>query len=97
MVYLIGWVLMFISACFALRRSGYLFFLIPLIYCAVISVFRGSVGTDTAAYITIFEDLALGEAAPFSEPGFKVLSYVLIAISPDPEIAVKAISVVFLY
>lgn len=78
-----------------LRGVGKISACIVVFYCAIISVFRGSVGTDTYSYLLIFEGVANGEKAPYGEFGFDVLTKIILSLVESPEMAVKAVSLFF--
>lgn len=95
MIYLAGWAGMFFSSFFVSRKLGRRLVYVLLLFLMFVSFFRGMVGTDTANYISIFKNIAIQEPVGFSEIGFIYLSKVLLTLTPDPELAVKSVSVVF--
>lgn len=97
MVYLLGWGVMFISAPLQYVKGGRFFGALSILYCAFLAIFRGDVGTDTAAYIEIFEKTLHGGEAPYGEPGFLWLSKFFLYFSHDAEVAVKLVSLFFFF
>ena len=95
MVYIIGWLSMFVSAFFVSKKLGRFLSYSVLFYCAFIAFFRADVGTDTAAYINIvkmYKDLGV---SPFGEIGFEILLKIISFIVADPVFTVKSVSIVF--
>lgn len=96
MVYIIGWFIMFVSAFLQSNRSvGKFLAGGVLIYCAFIALFRGDVGTDTSAYVSIFDGVLNGEKEPYAEFGFIYLTKIIIFIFSDAVVSVKSISILF--
>ncbi|WP_082877367.1 EpsG family protein [Comamonas thiooxydans] len=96
MIYIIGWFIMFVSAFLQSGKNGGKFLAGGgVLYCAFIALFRGDVGTDTSAYISIFEGVLNGEKEPYAEFGFIYLTKFIIFIFSDPAFSVKSISILF--
>lgn len=96
MIYLLGWMMMLSSTILLSVKNGKILVYFVLLYLVTISFLRGNVGTDTVSYITIFEEIKDLDIAPFDEWGFKLLASLLVSFF-EPELAVKLISVFFLY
>lgn len=97
LIYLIGWIMMFLIAPFQYLKKGVGVFLASIVicYCSFIAFFRGDVGTDTGSYIAIFKNVINGVDAPYAEFGFDFLSKTILFIYPDPIVSVKIISLLF--
>lgn len=78
-----------------LNRGGRFMAGLAIFFCAFIAFFRGNVGTDTSAYISIFEDVANGASAPYVELGFGFLTNSFLFLFSDPELSVKIVSLIF--
>lgn len=90
--------MMFLSAPMQyIRHGGKFFAVIVLFYCAFIAFFRGDIGTDTAAYISVFRGILDGEKAPYAEFGFYWLTTILLFLFNDPDISVKFVSLIFFF
>ncbi|MBE0472010.1 MAG: EpsG family protein [Methyloprofundus sp.] len=97
MIYIFGWATIYFA--FVLQKvskyKGRFFALIVLFIFAMTAFMRGSIGTDTPNY----EQMFLGFANDYSwngqEPGFVLLGWLFVNISPSFEIAVRLISVMF--
>ena len=77
--------------------SGKIWAVVVLCYCAFIAFFRGDVGTDTSAYISIFNNLMNDVEAPYAEVGFNILAECILFIVQDSEVSVKLISIIFYF
>lgn len=66
-----------------------------LAYCCVIAVIRGDVGTDTEQYQNVFAAVAMGNQEWLFEGGFASVATILVTILPTPEMAVRAVSLIF--
>lgn len=97
MVYLFGWFLMFLAAPLQYFKGGRFFAIGVMLYCAFISFFRGNVGTDTATYIRVFEDIKSGISPPYGEPLFLLINKFLIFSASDAAMAVKAVALIFFF
>lgn len=96
MVYIFGWIGMLFSALLLpVRGGGRAFTYFVLFYCLFIAFFRSYSGTDTANYISILDSMLEGKGVAFGEPAFKLLSFFLIYLFNDAELAVRSISLVF--
>ncbi|WP_082893861.1 EpsG family protein [Pseudomonas marginalis] len=95
MIYILGWSILFASF-FLTALSKYkssLFLYLSLICFFLIAFLRGSVGTDTAAYEIILDEISRGLIWTGMEPGFLILSWILVSITGLSSISVRAISV----
>lgn len=88
---------MFLAAPLQYLKGGRFFAIGVMLYCAFISFFRGSVGTDTATYIRVFEDIENGISPPYGEPLFLLINKFLIFSTSDAAMAVKAVSLIFFF
>lgn len=95
MVYIVGWLSMFLTTFLFPIKGWKLFGFLVLLYCGFIAFFRADVGTDTTSYIAIFDAIRLGGPIAFNEFGFYLLAKSLLMIFADPIIAVKAVSLIF--
>ncbi|MGK9064907.1 EpsG family protein [Stutzerimonas chloritidismutans] len=97
MVYIFGWILLLFIL--SIRNlSGYhgkFFLIFVVLYFGVVSIFRGDVGVDTAVYDEMFRKIMVGEPTAEVEPGFFLISKVLLYFIGDPKIAVRFIAFIF--
>jgi len=94
MIYILGWSILFASF-FLTALSKYkssLFLYLSLICFFLIALLRGSVGTDTAAYEIILDEINRGLIWTGMEPGFLILSWILVSITGLSSVSVRAIS-----
>lgn len=97
MVYLVGWLGMFLVSLLVNNKFGKVFGFVLLTYLSVIATCRGLVGTDTVSYISLFENLGQGASVGFSEVGFIYLSKLLLSVAPSATVAVNLVSLVFYF
>lgn len=93
MIYLVGWFLV-IAALVMTLLSGYrtsFFIYSALFYLLMISFFRGFVGTDTYAYQMILEGLSDGLSLGGMEPGFVLVSWLLLQVTGSASLTVRLI------
>jgi hypothetical protein len=97
MVYLVGWGLLYFSALIPALTGyrGKILYFLPLLSIAVVSIFRGDVGTDTFTYEHILLSLMDQEDLSGIEPGFIAIGWMLIKSFGSAEVAVRFISLIF--
>lgn len=97
MIYLLGWLLIYFSilASSVSKYHGRFFGLMIIFYFATVSIFRGSVGTDTATYEVLILQFSLETLSTGIEPLFVLFSIFLREITGSPEIALRSISALF--
>lgn len=97
MIYLAGWGVLYFTLMISFF-SGYrgrAFGLFAIIFFASIAIFRGSTGTDTANYESIFAVLSLDAIWGGFEPGFALVGLVLVELLGSAEAGVRGFSVLF--
>lgn len=78
--------------------SGYrnrTFGFLAILLFASVAIFRGSTGTDTASYESIFSELSLETIWDSVEPGFALLGLFLTEILGSAQAGVRAVSALF--
>lgn len=97
MVYLFGWLLIYFSilASVVSNYHGRFFGLMIIFYFALVSIFRGNVGTDTASYESYILNFSFETLTTGIEPFFVLFSLILREITGSPEIALRSISALF--
>ncbi|MFO2464111.1 EpsG family protein [Pseudomonas sp. 15FMM2] len=104
MIYITGWIILLVTL-FLTSLSGYrtrLFAAIAMLFFLFLSVFRGSVGTDTNTYEFLVGQLMQGLSWTGMEPGFVFLSWSLVTLTGSASVAVRLVSaaiflVMFIY
>lgn len=94
MIYLLGWALNYY--CFAtvslLGSRWRVLASVTVVFLGGVAALRGPVGTDT---VPIYEFMAAHLETYHTEPGFRLLLYILMQISGSPVLAVRGVAVVF--
>lgn len=99
MIYLVGWGFLYLAIVISAltRYRGKVLLALALLFIAVIAIFRGDVGTDTANYEQMLLSFVSQEGWQGIEPGFFAMGWVLIKSFGSAEVAVRAISLTFFF
>ncbi|MCQ4263735.1 EpsG family protein [Stutzerimonas stutzeri] len=97
MIYLFGWLLcyFFIAVEAISGYKGRFFAFLLVCYFGIVSLLRGSVGTDTANYEKMLVSVTNNYIWDGREPGFMAVAWLLSLIAPSAEIAVRLLSFIF--
>ena len=97
MIYLFGWFLSFFASILNLASfsKGKIFGFFIILFLALISFFRGAVGTDTIAYEWMFDGFKNNSEWDGIEIGFYLLANGLNLIFYDVQMAVRFIAVIY--
>lgn len=97
MVYLVGWFLVYFVTSIneLLRYRGRFLIVVLLTFFAAVAMLRGEVGTDTAAYTSIFANLSQGFDWDRIEPGFVFFGGVAGHLMMNPDLIVRVVSLIF--
>ncbi|WP_027966957.1 EpsG family protein [Halomonas halocynthiae] len=97
MIYITGWLFLYIGFFLqeGLRYRGRAFLVTVVFYFLAVAVFRGDVGTDTASYTLMVENLTQGFVWGGAEPAFVVFVTLLGSWIQSSELVVRLFSLLF--